>query len=354
MPAASEQVRAMSHNKIKAGSSKSVQRQSGAILFLLSMLLVLAATTIYIASSNSEGFQFQRDKKTAAALSTAKAALIGYAISYDDTHPLENYGYLPCPDLNPASAGEGSQTICGIAQVSTLGKFPWKTLDTETLRDGHGECLWYAVSGNYKNNPKFDELNPATSGQLVVKTWDGKILAGPTDPAVAVIFAPGYPLNGQNREKVAGADVCGGNYIPSNYLDIEITTSINNSVTSLDADAITTFAVAPESAKTESLEDSFNDRLVFITRREIFAAYCQKYVRKLTSIVNENSGCGDGEDPVGVNPACVKPLDNLQNYCEPPSCKNAVIQLRDTECLEDISDSLCQTALNDLRDCHAN
>jgi hypothetical protein len=343
----------MSRIKIKAGSSKSVQRQSGAILLLLTMLLVLAATTFYIASSNSEGFQFQRDNKTAAALSAAKAALIGYAISYDDTHPPESYGYLPCPDLNPVSAGEGSQTTCGSAQVSTLGKFPWKTLDTETLRDGHGECLWYAVSGKYKNNPKFDGLNPTTLGQLVVKTWDGKILADPTDPAVAVIFAPGYPLNGQSREKVAGADVCGGNYTSSNYLDNDIFTSINNSVVSPDADAITTFAVAPESAKTESLEDSFNDRLVFITRREVFAAYCQKYVRKLTSIVNAGSGCGEGEDPVGVKPECEKPLDNLKNYCEPESCKEAAIKLLETECLEDISKPVCQDALDNLEDCYA-
>src|SRR5690606_36738970 len=104
----------------KVGSNNSLEKQSGDILLLLSMLLVLAATALYIASSNSEGVQFQREKKTSNALSQAKSALIGYAVSYDDTHPGESYGYLPCPDLGLDLLGEGSELSCGIAGVNVL------------------------------------------------------------------------------------------------------------------------------------------------------------------------------------------------------------------------------------------
>jgi hypothetical protein len=33
-----------------------------------------------------------------------------------------------------------------------MGRLPRKTPGLDALKDGSGECLWYAVSGTYKNS----------------------------------------------------------------------------------------------------------------------------------------------------------------------------------------------------------
>jgi len=137
-------------------------------------------------------------------------------------------------------------------------------------------------------------------------------------------------------------------------MDRDVFTSTDNSVMNSVADGISRLVVAPDSSYTQSIADSFNDKLVFISRQEIFAAYCQKNVRTLKNFVHTYSGCGDGNDPVGIDPSCEKPLDNLEDYCEPQSCKDGATKLRDTECLENISEPACQLAFNNLKDCYAN
>ena len=120
----------------------------------------------------------QREDRTAAALRQAKEALIAYAITYSDTHPDQVIGYLPCPD--DGSQPEGvSALVCGTARVSQLGRLPWRTLGLGPLHDSDGQCLWYAVSGTYKNNPKSGLMNWDSSGQFEVFGPDGvTLLAG--------------------------------------------------------------------------------------------------------------------------------------------------------------------------------
>lgn len=194
------------------------RRQRGVALMLLLMLVSVGALAVFVSGLNRATLQLERDRITAAALAQAKEALIGYAATYRDTHPDiggnrdKLFGYLPCPDTNNDGFAEPS---CGSKDVSVIGRLPWKTLGLPPLRDGSGECLWYAVSGRFKNNTKTDVLNWDTLGQLNIQDAAGVALFG---AAAAVIFSPHGIIGSQDRY-VLGTSECGGNTTIAAYLD---------------------------------------------------------------------------------------------------------------------------------------
>jgi hypothetical protein len=219
--------------------------------------------------------------RTIHALAQAREALLGYSTTYRDTHPGEAFGYLPCPDLGSGTEGQAA-TACGGTDVTVIGRLPWKTLDLPPLRDASGECLWYAISGNYKNNPKTsDLLNRDTNGLIEVMAADGTgFIAGavPTQRAVAVVFAPGAILPGQDRSLAATnpPTVCGGNYGPANYLDSDAASSIDNATASNVANALTRFIAAQHSDLTTAANDIFNDQLMTIATDDVFSRHIDR------------------------------------------------------------------------------
>src|SRR6266540_6710865 len=236
-------------------------KQRGLALLFLLILIGLAGAFFLITTMNKSGaaLSLARDQKTQAALDLAKQVLLSYVATVyaekamNPTSPTNKGvpGYLPCPALSPPGIfPEGSAAgSCGPAIVSAIGRLPWYTLDIEPLRDGYSECLWYAVSGTYKFSPNGATTNTSTSnmmnwdtpGLFDVLAADGSTyLAGnsPSARAVAVIFAPGPPLPGQDRSNAGGAN-CRGNYTASNYL--ETANGVNNSAVSTVANAVTQF-----------------------------------------------------------------------------------------------------------------
>jgi hypothetical protein len=167
------------------------------------------------------------------------------------------------------SSDEGSSETCGNKNVSALGRLPWKTLGSPTLRDGNGECLWYAVSGTYKNNPGTDIMNWDTNGLFQVLASGSVTLAGSTTDtqAVAVVFSPGVPLGSQNQSRTpdGSAPACGGNYTAGNYLDSDASLTANNSSPSATANAITRFFASGATS-------NINDRIIYITKSDLFNA----------------------------------------------------------------------------------
>lgn len=232
--------------------------QRGVVLIVMLVILVLGLAATLVSSLNSATFRNERQARTAAALAQARDALIGYAITYGDTHPGEVHGYLPCPDADGSNGEGSSKSPCSSKNVSVLGRLPWKTLDIPALRDGSGECLWYAVSGTYKNNPKTDLMNWDTDGQLRVYDADGTRLDSDGNQVVAVILAPGAAKNGQARSD--GSTTCGGNYTASAYLDKDTAHGIDN------AD------IAAGQFVQGTTGGDVNDRLIFITREELWSA----------------------------------------------------------------------------------
>ncbi len=188
---------------------------------------------------------------------------------------------------------------CGASLVSAIGKLPWKTLGLDALKDGSGECLWYAVSGTYKNSPNgvsgstttSNMMNWDTNGQFDVMDTNGtSFLTGATADtnAVAVIIAPGSALSGQNRAPVAGTTNCGGNYTASAYLDTA--NGINNSTLVTPSSPANVADTSVFIAGTAS--STFNDKLVYITRADIWNAIKERsdfnnYLRAMTRLAAE-------------------------------------------------------------------
>ena len=248
------------------------------------VIVVLGIAAALVRSLSSSGLRIERDKITADALAQAKAALISYSTVYPETHLKGSPerivfvpGHLPCPDASSTIGNEGDEDPnCGTKGVTVIGYLPWKTLGLPPLRDGWGNCLWYAVSGSFKANPKTDLLNWDSLGQFQIVGADGStVITGATAETrpVAVIFSPGPPLPGLNR--IGGIGECGGDYDPTHFLDTVAT--VSNATPNSTADAISTIAAAGQEA-------SYNDRLLWISRDDILARGIERRTDLNTSL----------------------------------------------------------------------
>ncbi len=231
-----------------------LRRAQGAALLIFLILLVVGGFAYLFSGIPADGAEKRRVQQSQEALERAREALIGYALQYREQQIATGttdamYGYLPMPDVG-TSRFHASQTPacntegCAMSFVNgafpaetdtVIGRFPWRTLGLEPLRDGYGECLWYIVSANHKNlgisttvRMNWDTLSHldvvvANNGAALVSA-----LAGAHDRPVAVIFSPGPALDGQDRSDSATDSVarCGGNYNAANYLDPFIATAL--------------------------------------------------------------------------------------------------------------------------------
>lgn len=198
------------------------QRQHGFALLFLLVLLALLGLSVFLAQLGVTQPGVQRKQLTAAALAEAAQELVGDAVA---RLPVSDAGFLRLPDLGGVSPsfieGSASGTFAGDAKdLTVIGKFPWRTLATTAHRERYGECLWYVVSGRFKNDTdvlKTDVFNWDTLGQIDVINanagWVARNLA-------ALLIAPGPGIDGQNRALASATyRECGGNYDARQYLD---------------------------------------------------------------------------------------------------------------------------------------
>ena len=219
----------------------SIRYQGGAALLAFMLVILAGASFVLVSELNEATGQFSREFSSIGALKEAKAALIGYAVTYPETHPGDGPGFLPCPDRdNDGSTDAGA---CALSpNGTTIGRLPYKTLEISKVADHFGEVLWYAVADNYRNNPKVDQLNSDTLGNFSVDAMND---------VVAVIFAPGPPLGTQDRSTDAGKNNV------ANYLEDD----------NADNDAM--FVTQSADTKDSEYRYKFNDRLITITRQEL-------------------------------------------------------------------------------------
>lgn len=273
------------------------KNQRGMMLVMLLVIIGLAATTYLIHALDGNAVKIERDKKTAAALAEAKAALIAYAAAVDTgascaSSNCPRPGDLPCPDTNNDGSAESS---CGNAagttgQANRLGRLPYKTLGLEDLRDGAGERLWYAVSNNFKRNTRYFPLNSETPGTITVRDSNGNVVANGTDMsgAVAVVFAPGAVLS---REDGYGqVRNAAGENNPVNYLDVALG---EDNAAFVDGSATDGFL-------TGEIRDTHghilvNDQLAFITHDEFFAAVEPRVIGEVANALLDYF-CGGAAD----------------------------------------------------------
>ncbi|MBX3648078.1 MAG: hypothetical protein KF766_10490 [Rhodocyclaceae bacterium] len=256
-------------------------KQRGAALLIFFLLLVMAGLGYLVSGLSPESVEVRRAQQNQEALLQAREALIGYALQYREQQlaqgqPDRVYGYLPLPDLghnpsnwtdrnnNPGCKAEGcdAANFAGNALNTTvIGRLPWRTLGLEPLRDGHGECLWYAVSGSHQRQQLVSPMNWDSLSHLDIVVADGtaaltSVLASAHDRPVAVIFSAGPPLPGQDRSTDATYEVtrCGGNYNVANYLDPATATALGGVTNYLAGtnkasgltDAVTPKALSPQ------------------------------------------------------------------------------------------------------------
>ncbi len=279
----------MSSKTKKIVQSRIVSKQAGVSLIFFALILVIAGTTAIVAYLDSSSIKNERDKKTADVLADAKAALIGYVSKSPDISSLNR---LPNPDLRVNSTfAEGIQAgSAGPENASLLGKFPWRSLGMPSIKDGYGECVWYAVSGNFKSNPPSSELlNWDTKGQIDVIDGNGNVLY---ESLAAIILSAGFPLSGQNRlNDDIGLGQCGGNYDAQNYLD---TYDGDNAILG----EVNYFPGSPNNRQAGNAlnkrfvlaqNDHYNDRIITISIDDLFKPIVRRtdFKNTITTLMND-------------------------------------------------------------------
>lgn len=267
--------------------------QRGYALLMTTFVALMAMVTVGLALSKPGASAVGLDERGGDAFASVKNALIGYAVRRgvatcaNPGNPTEcnaelaaRPGELPCPDTN--NDGLAEATCAGTGQ--RIGWVPWKTLGIPEPKDSAGETLWYAVALPFlstASNPISGGkgyINSGTVGDLSVLGPGG---AQRTNSAVAIIFAPGPTLPGQNRSSLdkdaAPCPATGQTEIRSrcrsNYLESVI------SATSFQVD---------------SPGNDINDQLVYLLTTELMPIVemrVGKEMRDLLTAYRERSNC---------------------------------------------------------------
>ncbi len=265
---------------------KPITKQKGAALIIFAVIFALAATAFLVSQLDGTGVKIERDKKTAAALAEAKAALIGYAADVSLSGAGPRPGDLPCPDNHPLGALEGTpSTPCN---ANALGRLPWKTLGISDLRDDSGERLWYAVSSNFKNSTRttcslpgqVGCLNSDTNGTITVRDSLGAIISDGTSSsaAIAVVIAPNSPLQRQDG-LVQNRSLANYN-IASHYLD---NTAVEDNSNFIDG-GLNGFINGV--VKNVSQQVIVNDRLIAVTKKDLAPLLEKRVAGEVLSCLN--------------------------------------------------------------------
>lgn len=184
------------------------RRQGGYVLVIMLVIVVAGSLYSLLDRLGASAADTSRVDVTNQALKQAREALLAYAATYPDRNPGEGFGYLPCPDM-AGDDGIGSMIGTGAGSVHcqaavVIGLLPHRSLGLSELRDGDGNCLWYAVSNTHKANPKYAAAPSETStAQFRILDATGIVLldnAAPGAGAAAVVIAPGPPVAGQSRQ----------------------------------------------------------------------------------------------------------------------------------------------------------
>ena len=304
------------------------QQGIGLIVFFLT---VLAAGAVFLLNTiNNDNSRVSSENETTKALAQAKSALLSHAVNYylmaATTSPFNSFAghhaLLPCPETT-SPGGEGTSAgSCGTMHTNSLGRFPWRTLDIPPLKDASGECLWYAVSGGFYNNPRSPMTNEDTPGMFQVFNEQANLEKGnsPENRIAALVIAPGKPLSGQNRR---AADVVNNITVPckvlrtnvnsTDYLDVFL--GINNAVVnSTDQNKIDRFI----NSNGINPNPALNDRIITITANEIFAEIQKNSVQYANKF--EQLGVALGQCLIEYAESVAAPtgscLDNCYLDCE--------------------------------------
>ena len=285
-------------NRLISDNCLNKKSQQGAALLLFFMAILLAGTIFTITNLSVVTSHSSTEQATSDALSKAKEALISYAVSnYERVGTGGWYGFLPRPET-PSAASEGNVVANSEAGENrydhVIGRLPWKHMDIEPLKDGSGECLWYAVSGDYKHGGSIrsEMLNEDSPGMFELYDENANPLkaGAAANRVVAVVIAPGARLAalGQTRQPADPALFCNvapNNVVATDYL--EVVGPHDNAVFD-DIQNIDTFVTARNQQN-----QNINDRIITITQEEIFSAIrnSQSFISRMNRLTESVALC---------------------------------------------------------------
>lgn len=263
-----------------------VKRQRGAALMVMLVILIVGITTFLVSALSSSALQSERNKSTSDALAQAKDALIGNAAS-DPTLP----GSLPCPDNHIIGTNsEGTaDSLSGNNCPYYIGRLPWKSLRLPDLRDASGERLWYALSVNFRPQTLTPHsVNSETNGTL---NLTGSLTA---NNVVAIIFAPGTPINTQSRGSVSANCATLNTSVPQtncaeNYLE--------------GTNAALNTAASPNINFQADSSAAFNDQLITITSAQLFPPVEMRVAREAKNCLDGYAILNSYKYPWAADPA---------------------------------------------------
>ena len=247
-----------SNNSDITGSPRAEQ---GAALIALVFILGLVFTAYVLASYRPLNINAERSKQTAQALVEAKAALIGWAVRNTDVP-----GRLPCPEDTTKIGTENEGQAAGNCTLPAIGRLPFKTLGIGDLRDGNKDRLWYAISEGFRANPPTSFINSETPAQLTVD--------GVANSAVAIVFSPGTPLSGQERNIPTAASPPS----PADYLESTNTDGDNSFIS-------------------KNNSSDFNDRLLLLSHQDLFWPVEKKVLREAKKCLDTYAASSGGKYP---------------------------------------------------------
>ncbi len=243
-------------------------RQRGAALLLTMLVVLIAGTAVLVTRLNLNDARARQQTEAQDVLALARDALIDYAALRADFVPGEA-ARLPCPDLDGSGGlleGVAHDAACGAPGETVMGRLPWRTLGIAPLKDSGDACLWYAVSGAYKDTAAAPMVNPDTNGQLQLHGIEaGEIIAGvqPQDRPVAMIIAPMRSMGSQSRAAPGTGDQCSSSFDAAQFLETDPVSGISNTSVSGVADAVDQFAA------TAGYQSAHNDRIATLSRADL-------------------------------------------------------------------------------------
>lgn len=333
---------------MRVGTRRYTRIRQRGIAFLLSVVtLVLGAAAIFYGFSSPSRLDVMKDKKTTMALAQAKLALIGYAAGRNLLGSVRP-GDLPCPDTN--DSGSAGSPNCN-AQVSRVGRLPWKELGLPDLRDGDGERLWYAVSNNFKKDVRTacdtpnaaGCLNSDTRGTITIRDAAGNIVhdAANSDPAssgvIAVVFSPGAVLKRQgattqDRSCTGGsctlAGICTSSPAistpkcnPVNYLDVVV--GIENNADFVDGSSANGFISGIVRDSNGNI--IVNDRLITITYQDLMPLLEKRVAKEALDCLTTYAGVpqNNGRYPWAAPLTATAPIPGPPPATDPPYADQA-------------------------------
>lgn len=286
-----------------AATTAARQRQSGAALLALVLVVVIAVLGFLIAGLIRDNPRQEAQARAQQRMAEARDALVGFAVAEWCRNPVNGetpQQRLPCPDL-----GGGAEGMPAAACGATWGRMPWRALATGPLQDAEGLCLWYR--------------REAAAG-----------------PVVATLAAPGEATSTQGRaDNVSGAQ-CGDDFNETAFLEAAADPERNDVLLAIDQRAFDQALLDCPPPPPPPPPPP--------------AADCDAPAQVLTGYINGNlNGCRvmPGNN---VRPACQTAANQLA--ADGCSCGAAATAFINPPCLANLNPPQCQTAIAALNSCN--